>query len=123
MYVVTRRRAPTAVVITRSDDLASPKSAIFTSPWNPTSTLPGVGSRCTRLSSAPARRAELVRRAEPAAERRADVDDEPLGEHLAGVEDGLHEPREAHALHELDGEVPPLLVRPPAGDLDHVRVA
>ncbi|KYF98354.1 hypothetical protein BE20_35340 [Sorangium cellulosum] len=53
MYVVTRRRAPTAVVITRSDDLASPKSAIFTSPWNPTSTLPGVRSRCTRLSSSP----------------------------------------------------------------------
>jgi hypothetical protein len=67
-------------------------------------------------------RAQRVGRREPAAEARRDVDDHALGEDLAGVEDRLHQPRERHALHELDGEVRAHRVRPPALDLDDVGV-
>jgi hypothetical protein len=65
-------------------------------------------------------RAELVRGREASAHAEREEHHHALAEHLARVEHGLHEPRERHALHELDGEERALRVVAPAHHLDHV---
>ena len=56
-------------------------------------------SRCTRLSSSPSGERSACAAASPRQSSRADEDDHALGEDLAGVEDGLHQPRQRDALH------------------------
>ena len=70
----------------------------------------------------PVRRAQRVGGAQAPADAEGDVDDHALAERLAGVEDGLHQPEQGHALDQLDGEVRALLVAPPPRHLDHVGV-